>query len=496
MSIEIAMRDEMGTHPFFYYHKGDVFLYGNSLREIYGSIGFEKELNINALALYLKYGFIPEPYTIYKNTFKLKAGHSLKYCIKKNEIVIDKYWDVLDLYKLKKLNLSDSEAVEQTEYLMRQSFEGCFDSHASSGVLLSGGYDSAAVAALLQSNRSTRIKTFTIGFHEQKHNEAHHAKRIAAHLGTEHTDYYCTQKDAITLLAQLPEVLDEPLGDVSIIPTTLACQLAAAQVGAILSADGADELLGGYDKYLSISRKKRTIGRIPGLLRPALGGMLRSDLMTELAGKVGVANARHRLGRLSLQLGANEKQLLESGAQEFTQLDLNQLLVEKVISLNTNFDEEINGTWLENILALDLKTYAMDGVLVKVYQAASYAGIVNLEPMLHPALVEHFIRLRPDMKIRDGCKKFILKEVVHKHIPKDMMDRPKMGFGVPLEDWFQDELKVFLLDYLNESRIKKAGIFNVAYVTKLRDDYFRGKKHNITKLWYLLVFEMWRERWM
>lgn len=496
MVVEIAARDKMGLYPYFYYHEGDVFLSGDRLDDIRNSTGFKKELNVDALALYLMYGYIPEPYTIYKNTYKLKAGHKLKYDFRKKKVIVEKFWDVMSIYNMPKLELSDSEAIDQTECLMRSCFESSFVSRPEPGVLLSGGYDSTSVAALLQSNRSSRIKTFTIGFHEPQYNEAHHAKHIADHLGTDHTDYYCTQRDAVTLLEQLPSILDEPLGDVSIIPTTLACQLAATRVGAILSADGADELLGGYDKYLSIYRKARTVGRVPRHLRSALGGMLRSVTVSALAEKAGVPNARDRLRRLSLQLGANEKELLETGSQEFTQLDLDQLLIEKNSKLNTNFDEQINQHWLDNVLALDLKTYAMDGVLMKVNQAASYAGIDNLEPMLQPPLVEHFIRLDPDMKIRNGCKKYILKEVVHKYIPKETMERPKMGFGMPITDWFQDELKVFLLDYLNESRIRKAGIFNSRYVVTLRDDYLRGKSHNIRKLWYLLVFEMWRERWM
>ena len=496
MKIIKLSRLRTGVYPLYYYHNGTIFLHAERLADLVSQQGFIKEINTDALALYFQFGYIPEPYSIYKNTFKLSAGHKLEYNPETNQLKIEKYWDIWQVYAQPKLELTEAEAIEQTEALMLQAYQESFASAPNPGVLLSGGYDSSSVAALLQAHSSEKIKTFSIGFHEPKFNEAHHAKRIAEHLGTQHYEHYCTQADALKLLPNLADILDEPMGDASIIPTTLASQLVAKHADSVLSADGPDELLGGYGKYLSLGKKKALFGSVPSLLVPPLKAAMGSSVAASLAGLVGVTNAADRLERFSYMLGAQENELLKINSSVFMPNELKKLFNKTVAELPTNYDVPMGDDLIENAMALDFKTFALDGVLVKVNRAASYAGITNIEPVLNQELIEHFVRLPLELKINQGDKKHILKQIVHRYIPKEIMDRPKQGFGVPLIDWFKDDLKEYLLTYLNEDVLNKVGLFNVAYVIKLRDAYLNGRSNNVTKLWYLLVFMLWWERWM
>jgi asparagine synthase (glutamine-hydrolysing) len=211
----------------------------------------------------LRYGYILQPHTIFRNCCKLKGGHYLTIDLKSRRIDDTKYWDVVDCYREPKLKISQEEAIEETERILKSAFEYRMVSDVPVGVFLSGGYDSSVVAAILQANRMERIKTFTIGFREKKYNEAHHAKRIAEYLGTDHREYYCSPREALDILPVLPEIWDEPFGDPSAIPTIMVSRLAREQVTVSLSADGGDEAFGGYDKYIGIYRKKRVFEKLP-----------------------------------------------------------------------------------------------------------------------------------------------------------------------------------------------------------------------------------------
>lgn len=485
-----------GVYPLYYYHKGNNFLHAERLSDLVVQEGFKKEINIDALALYFQFGYIPEPYSIYKNTYKLPAGHSLEYNPTTNELKIEKYWNIWDVYKKPKLQLNEEEAIKQTEALMLKSYQTAFLEASNPGVLLSGGYDSSSVVALLQANSNKKLKTFSIGFEDPKYNEAQYAKKIAKYLGTEHYEYYCTQKDAIALLPKIAEILDEPMGDASIIPTTLACQLASQHVNSVLSADGPDELLGGYDKYLSLGKKKALFGKVPNFAVPPLRSCMQSKFASSLAGMVGVSNAADRLERFSYMLGALENELLKVNSSVFTPKEIGQMFLSNPENLKTNYDVQMGENLIENAMMLDFTTGAMDAVLVKINRAASFAGIKNIEPVQNQELIEHFVRLPMEFKINQGNKKYILKQVVYKYIPKEIMDRPKQGFGLPLIDWLKDDLKDYLLEYLSKEKLQKIGLFDVEFIIKLRDDYLNGKSESVTKVWLLLVFMLWYEKWM
>jgi asparagine synthase (glutamine-hydrolysing) len=446
--------------------------------------------------LFLQYGYIPQPHTIFKNTHKLQAGHVLELNTKDLQLSIKKYWDVIDCYNQPKLDISEKEAIDETERLLKSACKYRMVADVPVGIFLSGGYDSSVVTALLQSERTDKLKTFSIGFQEENFNEAQHAKKVAEYLGTDHTEYYCTQKDALEILPKLPEIWDEPFGDASVIPTTLVSQLARKDVTVSLSADGGDEIFGGYDKYVGIQRKMRAFNKVPPFLYSPTRFALRSNLTHFSAEKAGVFNARDRLNRFSQMIGEDEKGLLKKGSQVFTDFDLSLFLLNKPNLLQTEFDTEINQDWLGNVLAIDYKTYQLDNILTKVDRATMSVSLEGREPMLDYHIIDFVARLDPSLKINNGNKKFLLKQITHKYLPKEIMDRPKMGFGVPIFEWFKSELKGYLMLYLSENRLRQGGIFNVQEVIKLRDRYLSGKDVNINQIWFLLMFEMWREKWM
>ena len=249
LSALFLVKDRVGVKPLYYYFDNQTFLFASELKAFHQNPAFKKEIDYDALALYLQYSYIPTPYCIFKNTHKIRPGHYLKFNLANKSFQEIKYWDVNDAYNHPKLSISFEEAVEETDRLLTSAFNYRMVADVPVGVFLSGGYDSSAVTSILQKNRTEKIKTFTIGFHEAKFNEATEAKKIAEYLATDHTEYYCTAQDAINVFHQLPSVYDEPFADNSVVPTILVSQLARKSVTVALSGDGGDEIFAGYNKF-------------------------------------------------------------------------------------------------------------------------------------------------------------------------------------------------------------------------------------------------------
>ncbi|WFE68801.1 asparagine synthase (glutamine-hydrolyzing) [Thiomicrospira sp. R3] len=493
------IRDRAGVKPLYWYQKDGLFMFASELKSFHQHPAFVKELNNDGLALFLQYGYIPQPHTIFNHTHKLKAGHVLTLNTQNSQLNIEKYWDVIDCYNQPKLDISEHEALEETERLLKSACEYRMVADVPVGMFLSGGYDSSAVTALLQSERTEKLKTFAIGFHEEKFNEAHHAKKVAEHLGTDHTEYYCTQKDALEILPKLPEIWDEPFGDASAIPTTLVSQLARKNVTVSLSADGGDEVFGGYDKYNHVLNIYSKFSKIPACSFAAK--LLAGSKVAYLPGLRSIPKLSTRIIRLAQLLESKNPVMAMSGlSKTFSDIELKRILKRDTGKVLTGFDEflSLNSslTDLDKLLAIDYKTYQLDDILTKVDRATMSVSLEGREPLLDFNIINFVAKLDPNLKIRNGNKKYLLKEITHKYLPKEIMDRPKMGFGVPIFDWFKDELKDYLMIYLDEQRLAEAGIFQPGLVVKIRDQYLNGQQTNINQLWFLLMFEMWREKWM
>jgi asparagine synthase (glutamine-hydrolysing) len=492
----LLFRDRAGVKPLYWYFMNGLFLFASELKSFHQHPDFQRELNADGLALFLQYGYIPQPHSIFNSCYKLKGGHYLAVDLRNGNIADTQYWDVMDCYRWPKLQIAETEAIEETERILRSAFEYRMVSDVPVGMFLSGGYDSSVVTALLQSNRTERLKTFTIGFYEEKYNEARYAKHIAEFLGTDHTEYYCTPKDAFAILPLLPEIWDEPFGDPSSLPTVLVSRLARNNVTVSLSADGGDEAFGGYTKYTSILSKKGILAAVPHFTYGFLRNILRSPVTHLFAEKAGMFYLENRLNRLSYMLGQDECGILQFASSRFTAHDVSAMLIGGFKNVSTGFEERLGSkSLLDNLLSVDYKTYQIDDILTKVDRATMSVGLEGREPFLDHHIIEYAAQLPASLKIMNGNKKYLLKQIAHTYIPKELLDRPKKGFSVPILEWFRDELREYFLHYLDRERLTREGIFNADMVILLRDKYLNGASVGIEKLWFMLMFEMWKEKW-
>ncbi len=497
----ILIRDRAGVKPLYWYWKDDLFMFSSELKSFHEHPGFQKQINKDALALYLQYGYILQPYTIFQDTHKLRSGHYLEINLKTKKIEEITYWDVIDFYNKPKLNISEEEAIEQTEKLLKSAFEYRMVADVPVGVFLSGGYDSSIVTALLQDGRKEKLNTFTIGFHEKGFDESPYAKKVAEHLGTNHTEYYCTQKDALEIIPKLCEMYDEPFGDSSAIPTTLVSQLARKDVTVSLSADGGDEIFAGYGKYTKAIAYYEKFSSIPKPIKSTLSWTLDAVNVSKLPFVKDIGNIETKIEKIKNLLKAeNPVSVMRYLSQPYTSEEVKSLLVENIKEVHTNFQNfteiESGNDAINKMLAIDYQTYMQDDILTKVDRATMSVSLEGREPLLDYRIIEFAAQLPSNVKYKNGDKKWILKQITHKYLPKEMMDRPKMGFAVPITEWFKDELREYFMNYLSEDRLKKEGIFNAKEVVKQRDMYLAGDKENVQRLWFILMFEMWYERWI
>ncbi len=488
----IFIRDRAGVKPFYYYSHDGLFMFSSELKSFHKNQAFKKEIDLNGLGLFLQLGYIPQPHSIFEDTYKLKAGYYLEVDLKTQKMDEIKYWDVIDFYNMPKLDISESEAILETEKILKSAFEYRMVSDVPVGVFLSGGYDSSVVTALLQSERTQKLKTFTIGFYEEKFNEAHHAKKVADHLDTEHTEYYCTQKEAVEIFPDICEIYDEPFGDMSAIPTTLVSKIARESVTVSLSADGADEIFGGYGKYVStIENHSKIMSKFKIL------GSKNIDRVAQFIQHSGIKKDDFLDSKVA-RLIYEDSIELQKLVPQFTTPVLKEKLIKnyKYKRVKTSFDDidNLNSSLdsFDKMFAVDYKTYMVDDVLHKVDRATMSVGLEGREPFLDQRIVEFVSRLPSDMKIKNGDKKWLLKEITHKYLPKDIMDRPKMGFAIPVDKWLKNELKDYVEEYVSD---KYDTVLDGKELEKIKKLFFLGRV-NYNVIWNVLIFQMWYKRWV
>ncbi len=492
----VACRDRAGVKPFLYYFKNNLFLYGSELKSFHQHPHFEKSICNAAVALYFQHGYIPAPYSIFEHTYKLLPGHWLLLDLKTQNITTEKYWDVTDAYNLPKLKIDYAEAVTETEKLLQSACEYRMVADVPVGVFLSGGYDSSLVTALLQTNRSQKLKTFTIGFEEEAFNEAKYAKQVAQHLGTEHYEYTCTYKQAIEIIPNLAEMYDEPFADSSAIPTYLVSKMARQQVTVALSADGGDETFAGYTKY---EKGLRYINKLNTL--PSFGKSL-ATLPLHIANQFSSDNLSvpDRIEKLKLILKAKHPaDAFNIITQAMTVNEVRQLLKSDFTIGKTAFDDYHNlhaSELLDNFLWLDYKTYMVDDILQKVDRATMAISLEGREPLLDHRIIEWAAQLPSDFKLHNGTGKRILRDITHKYLPREIMERPKMGFRIPVEHWMKNEQKDLLLQYVNQKKIEQSGLLNFAAVDKMLTTYLNKDIEDFHRIWKVFILQMWCEKWL
>lgn len=500
----LLLRDRAGVKPLYYYVAGNVVLFASELKTFHKHPSFHKAIDPSALRLYLNYGYVPSPHSIFKNTFKVPPGSRIRIDLKTRALDHHTYWNVIDQYNKPKLDIPYAEAKEELHRLFISAFQYRMVADVPVGVFLSGGYDSTAVTAILQKQSSQKLKTFTIGFREKGFDEAVHAKAVASHLGTSHTEHYCSVEEALEIIPKLPFYFDEPFGDSSAIPTILVSKLAVKEVTVALSADAGDEIFAGYGRYrtnLALFNKFQSIPGVGrGVMRAASALGARTNIGKYLPG---IYNLQTRVEKIHALLDGPQtmvhyNQILQ---QYFTDVHVGRLLQTKTSRKPTYFEEAPSALLNDDMnmmLATDYRTFMLDDILTKVDRATMSVSLEGREPLLDHRIVEFAARLPTTYKDDGISPKRILKDIVHDYVPRELVDRPKMGFGVPVEIWLKEGLKPLLNHYLDADLVRRQGLFDVAEVQSLKEQYLNSDQLsiNINKLWFILMFQMWYEEWM
>lgn len=492
--VVIIVRDRAGVKPLFYFWQNGLFMFASEMKAFHQHSRFQKKLNKIALHQFLDFGYIPSPNSIFENCFKLEPGHYLTFDINHKTISITKYWDVHDYYCLPELKISYNEAINEVEKLLISAFKYRMIADVPVGVFLSGGYDSTAVTSLLQRNMTEKLKTFTIGF-EEGNNEAPFAEKIANYLGTDHTELYCKTKEAQLIIPSIPYYYDEPFADSSAIPTILVSSLARKNVKVALSADAGDEIFAGYSNYRTFLQNLSIINNIPTQLRKVIGslGSLGTYVLPE-------SFFRHKLNVLSGLLIHDHSHIPQKLLKEYYTLDntiKKRLLLEEPEPYVTIYDNDFS-KFKDNLsiaLATDYTLYLQNDILTKVDRASMSVSLESREPFLDHRLVEFAAQLPSSYKY-GKIQKMILKDIVQKYVPENLLDRPKSGFSPPVFDWLKKDLLFLLEENLNPKMIAQTGLFNPFYVSKLKKSFLKGQLYDPIIIWKLLQFQMWFRMWM
>lgn len=499
-TLELAI-DRFGEKPIYYGWSNGHFLFGSELKSLRVHPAWIGDIDRNAISLLLRHVYIPAPYCIYQNISKIEPGQIVRLHASSHQCEFDRYWSTEEAVErgLKSpIHASETETVDEFEALLLEAVGLRMEADVPLGAFLSGGFDSTAIVAMMQRQSSRPVRTFTIGFPDRKYDEAPFAKDVAKHLQTDHTELYVTPREAIETIPRLPTIYDEPFADSSQIPTFLVAHMARQHVTVALSGDGGDELFGGYQRYFISQRILPRIARWPiGLRRAA----------AELIEKVGA----HRWDSLHkiLTLGQG-KTLVGDRALKLASLIREETFLEGYRNIISSWDHPLNGlvnakeyalrfdgpvvekmSPFEQMMYLDLVTYLPGDILTKVDRASMAVSLEARVPFLDPRLMEFAWRLPLSRKVSNGTGKKIIRDLVYRHVPRRLMDRPKMGFGMPVEDWLRGPLREWAQSLLSPERIRASGYFDPAVVTATWNRHLAGRHNEQARLWPILMFEAW-----
>ncbi|HEX9964280.1 MAG TPA: asparagine synthase (glutamine-hydrolyzing) [Allosphingosinicella sp.] len=503
-------RDRLGEKPLYYGWQGDTFLFGSELKSFRHHPAFQGEIDRDSLTLLMRHAYIPAPHSIYRGISKLMPGCFASLSPGRREPAIESYWSAASVAEQgvrNPLKASPDEAVEQLERLLMDAVGQQMIADVPLGAFLSGGVDSSTIVALMQAQSSRPVKTFSIGFNEDEYNEAVHAKAVAEHIGTDHTELYVTADQAMGVIPLIPEMYDEPFADSSQIPTYLVSQLARKSVTVSLSGDAGDELFGGYNRYALTAAFWGRISRIPKPVRGVLASALTSvspNAWNRFAGAVQPIlpnSLRMRLPGDKIHKGAGvlkcaDVDELYHGLVSSWQ-DPEALVVggrEPKTAL-TGGGPDLGGlSGVDRMMALDMITYLPDDILAKVDRAAMSVSLETRVPLLDHRVVEFAWRLPAEYKIRHGQTKWALREVLYRHVPRALIERPKMGFGVPVGDWLRGPMREWAEALLDPRRLEQEGFFRPEAISAMWKAHLRGEVNEQYRLWIVLMFQAWLEQ--
>jgi len=500
------VRDRLGEKPLYYARMGRTLLFGSQLSALRAHPHWRTEVDRNALALFLRYNYVPAPYSIYRGVQKMRPGTILTIDDPAADPVESTYWSarhVVEAGAASPSRADEHDLIEELDALLRATVRREMLADVPLGAFLSGGIDSSLIVALMQAQSDRPVRTFTIGFHERAYSEAEHAKAVAKHLGTEHTELYVTAAEMLATVPRLPMLQDEPFADSSQVPTMLVSELARQHVTVSLSGDGGDELFGGYNRYSVGGRLRRWLRPVPRsirrgavrairrwspeqwdrglavLWRTALPGSVSGDRLHKLA-EVLDCDSDEAMYRNLVSHWRDPAQIVQ-GAHE-----------PPTILTEPDHWAAVEG-FLPWMMYMDLVSYLPDDILVKVDRASMSVSLESRAPYLDHSIVEFAWRLPLEMRVRGGQGKWILRQVLDRYVPRALLERPKMGFGVPLDAWLRGPLRVWAEALLDPARLEREGYFHAEDITRKWTEHQAGTRNWHYLLWDVLMFQAWLE---
>jgi asparagine synthase (glutamine-hydrolysing) len=483
------VRDRMGVKPMYYGFSRGTFFFGSELKSLRRHPDFAADVDRDAVAAYLRFLYVPAPLSIYRGICKQTPGTIVTLSRATSELHTTTYWsaaEVAERGERARFRGDEREAADELDSLLRDAVAMRMVADVPLGVFLSGGIDSSLVTALMQAQAAQPVKTFTIGFAEGEYDEARYAAAIARHLGTAHTELYVTPSEAMDVIPKLPEMYDEPFADSSQIPTYLVSMMARRHVTVSLSGEGGDEVFGGYRRYFEGQRVLRAFGRVPAPLRRAIGNGI-------------AAVPPRRWDRLLAWRQPQSGTQMTKLARVLRAPSLDDFYWDVV----THWQNVVSGAAgfsppavhianpVERMMLLDQLTYLPDDILAKVDRASMAASLEAREPLLDHRVVELAWSLPPEMKVRGGTGKKILRDVLDRYVPRDLVDRPKMGFKVPIDSWLTGPLRGWAEDLLDETKLRGQGLLDVSAVRNVWRDFVSGRARQQDHVWAVLMLQAW-----
>ena len=487
------VRDRIGKKPMYYELDGEDMYFASELKPLMNRPGFSKRVRKDIVSRYLYQQYINAPDTIFENVYKLEPGSILKY--RDGQVKIWKYWDIKTVYhKMQENPVTDYEqAKEELKELLKKSVASRMISDVPLGTFLSGGYDSSLITAIAQEHSKEPVKTFSIGFHEEKYNEARYASEVAKHLGTDHTELYISEKEMFDMVDSIAKYYDEPMADSSQIPSMLVAELAKKDVTVVLSGDGGDEFFCGYNVYRKIEQAQKL---------DALGGI--THAVCSLPGVKQIGLEDKLPFRVRVIAGNRNKETKTQFATGNYVIRANNMVLGEGLPCHYAIESRYQvKDWQIRRMLLDMDTYLPGDILCKVDRATMKYSLEARCPIMDRDVMEYSFRMAHNLKYEKGNKKRILKDIAYDYIPRELLDRPKVGFSVPLDKWMRGPLKEQLLDMSTSDMLLNQDIFDGAYVSAMIKDYLAsgdggaGTGRNYSRLiWAFFVFQQWYQQYI